>query len=203
MAWCLTGGRISVPKPCPPAYGSYHGLRRRKAEIVFSYCNDRTLVSPNRTRRSWRLSGPGRLGGLGAAGAVRRCYRMGDQIPSGPRGSRCRAGYGPPPRPAPFWPGRDKPGLSWVGGGPRRRGAGAWSVCNYEVCTTVRYSPRPRGRAGSPQPAGAIRRQRLVRSATARPSRDPGVRDLAAARFNLGSTHETEKIVLQGGRLPG
>ena len=30
-----------------PAYGSHHGLRQRKAEIVFSYHHDRILAGPN------------------------------------------------------------------------------------------------------------------------------------------------------------
>ncbi len=88
---------------------------------------------------------------------------------------------GGPPRPSLDLDGISHDYHGWVGW-LRRPLARGVLICNYAVCTTVRYSQRTRDRAGAP--AGAVRRrhrQRLIRSATARPSRGPGVQDSAAA----------------------
>jgi len=44
-----------------PAYGLNYRLHQRKAEIVISYWNDRTLAGPNRGTpvRGWIGTGPG------------------------------------------------------------------------------------------------------------------------------------------------
>lgn len=86
-----------------------------------------------------------------------------------------------PPRPFLDLDGISHDYHGWVGW-LRRPLARGVLICNYAVCTTVRYSQRTRDRAGAP--AGAVRRrhrQRLIRSATARQSRGPAARDPAAA----------------------
>ena len=93
----MIGGRISALKPCSPAYDSYHGWRRRKAEIVISYRHDQTLTSPSRTRRPWpcriqrqRITGASVPGGADLGGG-RHASRQRSACTGRPKSARLRA----------------------------------------------------------------------------------------------------------------